>query len=253
VSDFSRRPKAPPQRSAEETESAFQRFGQYIDFIQSLPKVRFVTAGDLPKLYPDAVRQDGAAESEVAAIAEHLLAGAGAGIDFLVIGSRAYSTADQFEVLTRAVAPLTAGEKMQFPVKCEGLFGPDAPPPLLGQSTHLAWPAFRDSTHDVLNFLETQHRIPSRVFLGADSCAPAAYLIALAAVYESSARNGKLPIEEGVVMGTNPEVLPARHIAADTAQLFGDWIIHREGFRAPKVLEQARLQAWTLKPALPAP
>jgi hypothetical protein len=34
--------------------------------------------------------------------------------------------------------------------------------------------------------------------------------------------------------------------------LFGDWIIHKEGFRAPKVLEQARLQAWTLKPALAA-
>ncbi|MGO8696467.1 MAG: hypothetical protein ACLQVY_01925 [Limisphaerales bacterium] len=244
--------KAPPQRSAEETESAFQRFGHYIDFIQSLPKVRFVTAGDLPKLYPDAVRRDGATEGDVAAIAEHLLAGAGSGIDFQVIGSRIYSTADQFEVLTRAVARLSAGEKVQFPVKCEGVFGPDSPPPSASPKAHVAWPAFRDSTHDVLNFLETQHRIPSRVFLGADSYAPADYLIALAAVYENQIKNGKLPAEEGVALGKNTEVLPARHIAADTAQPFGDWIIHKEGFRAPKVLEQARLQAWTLKPALPA-
>jgi hypothetical protein len=244
--------KAPPQRSAEETESAFQRFGQYIDFIQSLPKVRFVTAGDLPKLYPDAVRQNGASANDVGAIAEHLLAGAGTGIDFLVIGSHAYSTADQFEILTRAVAYLAAGEKMQFPVRCEGLFGPDAPPPAHSQNTRLAWPAFRDSTRDVLDFLQTQHRIPSRVFIGPDSYAPVDYLIALASVYESYAKNGKLPTDEGVVMGTNPEVLPARHVAADTPQLFGDWIIHKEGFRAPKVLEQARLQAWTLKPALPA-
>jgi hypothetical protein len=29
-------------------------------------------------------------------------------------------------------------------------------------------------------------------------------------------------------------------------------VIHREGFRAPKVLEVARWQAWTLKPAVRA-
>ena len=45
-------------------------------------------------------------------------------------------------------------------------------------------------------------------------------------------------------------ILPEQHIAKDTPQLFGDWIIHKEGFRAPKLLELARLQAWTLKPAL---
>jgi len=244
--------KAPPQRSAEETESAFQRFGQYIDYIQSLPKVRFVTAGDLPKLYPDAVRQDGASQSDLATMADHVLAGADGGVDFQVIGARAYSTADEFEILTRAVAQLAAGETVLFPVKCEGLFGPDALPPSRSQSSHLPWPAFRDGTRDVLDFLETQHRIPSRVFMGAESYAPADYLVALAAVYASHAKKGKLPVEEGVLLGTKAEVLPARRVAADTPSLFGDWIIHKDGFRAPKVMEQARLQAWTLKPALPA-
>jgi hypothetical protein len=32
--------------------------------------------------------------------------------------------------------------------------------------------------------------------------------------------------------------------------LFGGWIIHKEGFRAPKILEVARQQTWTLKPAI---
>src|ERR1035441_8683511 len=52
--------KAPPQRPAAETEAAFQRFGEYIDYIRSLPEVRFVTASDLPIIYPDAVRSTGA-------------------------------------------------------------------------------------------------------------------------------------------------------------------------------------------------
>jgi len=243
----------PPQRRPEETEAAFDRFGKYIDHIRSLPNVRFVTAGDLPAIYPDAVRVDGASQTDLAAITARLLAGAASGIDFQVIGPHAYSVADQFEVLTRAVAALSAGQKLPFPLPSKGLLGPDSPPPPPWQSTHLAWPAFRDTTRDVLDFLETQRRVPSRVFVGADPVAPADFLIALAAVYESFRTNGRLPLNEGVTLGNNPEVLPARHIAADTPKLFGDWIIHREGFRAPRILEQARLQAWTLKPALPNP
>ena len=245
--------KAPPQRPPEETEAAFQRFGHYMDYIRSLPNVRFVTAADLPGLYPDAVRMDGASETDLAAIVTRLLAGTERGVDFQVISRHAYSVADQFEVLTRALARLSAGEKLQFPLKTKSLFGPDSPPPPPRPKTHLAWPAFRDTTRDVLDYLDTQGRVPSQVFIGADAVAPSDFLMALAAAYESYHRKGRLPLEEGVTVGGGPEILPARHIGADTPDLFGGWIIHKEGFRAPKILEQARLQAWTLKPALAQP
>jgi hypothetical protein len=45
-------------------------------------------------------------------------------------------------------------------------------------------------------------------------------------------------------------VTAERYVANDTPHLFGGWIIHKEAFRAPKILEIARLQTWTLKPAL---
>ena len=95
--------------------------------------------------------------------------------------------------------------------------------------------------------------MPARVFAGADSVAPGDYLIGLAEAYDYYQRNGKLPAQDGIALPGNPELLPARHIAEDTPGLFGGWIIHKEGFRAPKVLEIARLQAWTLKPAIPKP
>ncbi|HTA30959.1 MAG TPA: hypothetical protein VK731_10760, partial [Candidatus Cybelea sp.] len=242
--------KAPPQRPPEETEAAFQRFGQYIDHIRSLPKVRFVTAGDLPEIYPDAVREEGASESDLAAISSRLLAGAAGGIDFQVIGRRAYSVADQFELLTRAVATLTAGEKLRFPLQTKGLLGPESRPPPSFASTNIAWPAFRATIRDVLDFIETQRRVPTRVFVGAEAVPPADFLMALASVYESNRSKSRLPLAEGVTLGNKPEILPERHISPDTPELFGDWIIHKEGFHAPKVLELARLQAWTLKPAL---
>jgi hypothetical protein len=241
--------KAPPQRTAEETEGAFHRFAEYIDYIRSIPGIRFVTAGDLPLIYPDATHSTGASERDLGEIAMRLVASGRPGLDFVVIENRAYSAADQFELLTTAVGQLIVGKKVAFPMKVKGLLGPDSVPPPC-ERNHLGWLAFRDTTRDVLNYLQTEHRVPARVFVGADTVAPADYLVALAGVYDFYRTNGKLPTDEGVTVASNVELLPARHIAEDTPGLFGGWIIHKEGFRAPKVLEVARLQAWTLKPAI---
>ena len=244
--------KAPPQRPPEQTEAAFRRFAEYIDDIRSQPGVHFVTAGDLPLIYPDVVRSEGASEKDIGEIATRLIAAAKDGLDFQVIEDRAYSVADQFELLTTAVCQLIGAGKPAVPIKLKGLLGPDNSPPQ-SDVNHLAWPAFRDTTLDLLNYIETEHRVPARVFVGADAVAPGAYLVALAEAYDAYRRNGKLPTEEGLALPGNPELLPAQHVAQDTPGLFGGWIIHKEGFRAPKVLEVARLQAWTLKPAIRKP
>ena len=79
--------------------------------------------------------------------------------------------------------------------------------------------------------------------------APADFLITLASTYELRRRSGELP-RDGVTFTAHPVLFPASLVAQDTPGLFGGWVIHKEGFRAPKVLEVARLQAWTLKPAI---
>lgn len=245
--------KPPPQRPAEETEAAFQRFGGYVDHIRSIPGIRFVTASDLPKIYPDPVRVPGVSAEELAELAGRLVASGRSGIDFQVIGNRACSVADQFELLTLAVGELIDGKTIHFPLTTKGLLGPDNPPPAALESSRIPWPAFRDATRDGLDFIRTRQRVPARVFIGADAVPPADFLLALAAAYEYHRRNGKLPVENGVTLGKNTELLPARHVAKDTPGLFGGWIIHKEGFRAPKIMEVARQQAWTLKPALRSP
>jgi len=243
--------KPPPQRPPEETEAAFKRFAEYIDHIRSIPDVRFVTASELPMIYPDPVRSVGASEGDLAEIAARLATSDRTGIDFLVISNRAYSAADQFELLTVAVSHLLGGAMPAFPLNATGPLGPDSPQPR-SEKNHLDWPAFRDTTRDVLDFILTQHRVPARVFVGPEAIAPGDFLIALARAYDFYHQNGKLPTEAGISLPANVELLPARHIAEDTPGLFGGWIIHKEDFRAPKILEIARLQAWTLKPAIRA-
>jgi len=52
--------------------------------------------------------------------------------------------------------------------------------------------------------------------------------------------------------GRDIQVLTADRVVKDSPRVYGGWIIHRANFRAPKILDVARLQAWTLKPALRA-
>src|SRR4030095_3146509 len=64
--------KQPPQRTPEETEAAFIRFAAYIDHIRSLPGVKWVTASDLPVIYPDAVHTQGATPGDLREMADML-------------------------------------------------------------------------------------------------------------------------------------------------------------------------------------
>src|SRR3954451_15844007 len=57
--------KAPAQRPAGETDAAVQRFAQYLDHIRAAPGARFVTASDLPGIFPDAIRSAGTTEAEL--------------------------------------------------------------------------------------------------------------------------------------------------------------------------------------------
>jgi hypothetical protein len=240
----------PPQRPPEETEAAFERFGRYIDHIRALPNVHWVTAADLPALYPDRTRTRGASEADLQELATRLTADGSAGLDFQQVNGAWYSPADQFGLFVQAVGQLIDGKAIGHPLPALALFGPDgAPPASREENRDLSWFAFRDAAIDVRDYVRTQGRVPARVFIGPDPVPPADFLVALAGAYRIHKSTGKLPTDGTVRLGKNVELLPARLVAKDTPNLFGAWVIHRPGFRAPKVLEVARLQAWTLKPA----
>ena len=44
----------------------------------------------------------------------------------------------------------------------------------------VAWPAFRDAVLDTREFIQTQQRVPARVFIGAEAVSPADFLVGLA-------------------------------------------------------------------------
>lgn len=240
--------KAPGQLPAAETEGAFQRFGQYIDGILKVQGVRFVTATDLPMLYPDPTR-NGVSKQELAGLAKEILGRKGE-VGFLAEGDKTFSAAEQFDLLCQALWESDRNVLTNlYPLKPRRLLGPAAEPtvPALGGIKSLGAAEFRAAVADTAPFLEKQGRIPSQVYVGSNPVAPADFLFAMAQAFLETESGGKLP--DTIPLGQGTILAPAKQVAKDTPKVFGDWVIHKPGFQAPRILEIARLQTWTLKPA----
>ena len=88
--------------------------------------------------------------------------------------------------------------------------------------------------------------MPSEIWFGVETLSPPDYLATLAAVIEEVSASGKKP-ERVKVLGGN--FTTHKYAATDSPKLW-NWPIHPDNFQAPKIMELARLQAWTLKPAV---
>ncbi|HSB60170.1 MAG TPA: hypothetical protein VLI67_00525, partial [Vicinamibacteria bacterium] len=242
--------KEPPQRPPEDTEAAYRRFERYLDFQLSLPGVRHVTASELPAIYGNRVQAEGA---DLATVGD--VAGKVARADRLDVlrdpRGRFVSAAEQFWLVVGLLARSIDEGRIPAKVEVGGVLGPSERPPTT-EVAALPWRAFRDALKDAFDEVSARRQVPSRVFAGVKRIAPADFLRAAAAVAEGAiaAGPGAPPaLPEQVVIPSGTALATERFVADDAPELFGGWIIHPEAFRAPRIVEMAKLQAWTLKPA----
>jgi hypothetical protein len=243
--------KAPAQLPAAKTGAAFKQFEAYVSAIQALP-VRFVTASDLVSLYPDSASTSVYTGQNTSPIREHILKGAANGkLSYYTDGKTSLSLADQFVLIATVLErKLRTSEQQKFTPLAPVLpfIGPEYRAATRNESFEVDPAQFTKTVHDVYDFLKFRTRIPAKVFFGAEAVGPAEFLVTAARVLDSMEKDKKAPqkIQVPAFVANDCE----QYVAKDTPRLFGDWIIHKEGFQAPKLLEIARLQTWTLKPAI---
>ena len=245
--------KRPPQRPAAETEAAYERFAKYVDFQRSLPGVRHVTASELPAIYRNRICEEGADLDTVKDVAERVARAPALDI----VGDRRgrfVSPAEQFSLITSFLARSIGEGRIPALVEVSELRGPSERPPATDVA-ELPWRAFRDALRDASDEARVSAQVPARVFAGVKKITPADFLRAAASVALAAiaAEPGHPVFPERVAIPSGTTVATERFVAEDTPELFGGWIIHPEGFRAPRIVEMAKLQAWTLKPAERAP
>ena len=237
--------KLPGTRPAAETEKAFQDFEQYVRFIKDQPGVKFVTATELKALYADTAMTRTFRQEDLVQIARFVQKD----ITFQTLDGYALSAADVFGLLTEAMAGVIERNAVPSAMKVTALDGPArvyTPPTGGTRSTSFRWTAFAQAVRETSAYCRSTRRVPDEIWVGSESLSPADYLATLAHTFDGMIASGKPPAE---VIRREGHYTADRHVAQDSPALWG-WVIFPEGFHAPRIMELARLQAWTLKPAL---
>jgi phosphotransferase system HPr-like phosphotransfer protein len=235
----------PGTRPAAETEQAFQDFEQYIRFIQSQAGVRFVTATELMTVYADQAMTHSFRREDLVRFARSVQKD----ITFQRLDGYTLSAADVFGLLTDATAAFVERQEWPSATQVTPLDGPArsfSPSTGGGRSSNFGWRAFAQAVRETSDYCRTSHRLPDEVWIGAESLSPADYLATLAGTFEELIASGKTPTD---VMRREGHYTADRYVAEDSPDLWS-WPIFPDGFHAPRIMELARLQAWTLKPAI---
>jgi hypothetical protein len=231
--------KEPPAKTAEETRSSYRVFEDYVRFIKRFPEVRFITASEAAKLYRDRARDHRFTAAELAAIAKAV----GEEMSFQTHTDYALSASEVFALLNAYVAdcpiePLT--------VKKTPL-GPTGRIPLMSETVTTDASQFQRTCRDVAEYLDKHGRIPSAVWLGSRPVPPEAHLAALARIAQLRLSGAAMP--ESIEIKP-AKLAAARYVSDDDPKKLWGWVIFPPGFRAPALMELAKKQAWTLKPAV---
>jgi hypothetical protein len=237
--------KPPRMRPAGETERAFADFEQFVRFIKAKDGVRFVTATELGALYADRALGRDFSRADLLAIARAVQKD----FDFLKFDGYALSGADAFALLTDVAAAVVGTKNLPAAIRLTPIDGPaQAFTPSTGQlrSSSFSGDAFGSAVRDTAAAIRVHQRMPDAVWIGAENLSPVDYLATLGGVVEQFLTTGPWAAS---IDRKSARTTFERYVAEDSTKLWG-WIIFPEGFHAPRLMELARLQAWTLKPAL---
>jgi PelA/Pel-15E family pectate lyase len=201
----------PHRRTADDSERCYGVLRRFVQHMKQRPGVRFVTAQDLPALF-----EAPPARVDRAAAAEQLRQ--------RIVFDEMLSPAEML-LAVLGLPPQTVD-------------GPIAAGKTTYTGATIPAAVFRKAASDAADFIRRFHRLPNEVFLGADTLSLGDFAATVGGNY---GKEGDAPVVRGKIEFD-------RYFALDGRKPFS-WVIHPENFDGAPLLDLARLQGWTLKPA----
>jgi len=234
--------KLPARKKPEEEALAWKNFEDFILMISRHPEVKFITANQAREWYADQAREKSWTQPDLRSVLNEM------GADPLWVEKDGVwlSAAEVFDLTVQAT--LARWDRATGPWKPRfHLHGPStAPATRLEKSVTAPGHLVRQALEDLKEQLDQRGAIPPAVWLGSTAIPPESFLAGLRLRWMNSPGEGPWTQEAW-------EFPPARVKSEDAVEKndgrLWNWVIFPEGFRAPQVMEMARRQAWTFKPA----
>jgi hypothetical protein len=233
----------PPQKSVAQQNQTFGYFEGLVRYMKTFPNVRFITGSQAVDLYPDFAQGREFSSNDLAAIAKAVTSN----VSFQEHGKYALSVSEILDLLTSYVANASLKQRNGTAIQLRSTpYGPSSPPPSVDRAIQVSLGQFLAAVLDVRDYVAVNHQVPSAVWLGSVPVPPEDYLVALADVSNHLLTAQDLPQTLTIAPA---RLAPAEHVSKDSVKLW-DWPIFPDGFHSERLMKLARLQAWTLKPAI---
>jgi hypothetical protein len=230
----------PPSQTHETTERAWSNFEELISYISQFEHVKFITASEALKIYETTVPR--VEKSQMLSVAKHFRSST----DFLENQSQILSSSECFYVIVKALKESASIGKIPEQVETVEPLGPLAPFRSQGRQK-LRTTDLMDAASSTLEVLSQEGYIPTSIKIGDYAVlSPEDFLATASTLLFKILTKKNVPAELYVSKAKPPN---ARYISAANFRKACKWKVLPRNFQAPKILEQIKLQAWTLKPA----
>jgi len=232
--------KRPPAQPEEITQRAWKNFEEFVRYMHSFKNVKFITATDSLKIYRQSPLKLN--RTRLLQVARHFRNSS----NYMKLGKAYMSPAEAFYAVTRAIANhdefIPEGLEMKEPL------GPMAPFQSIGKK-RLKVVDFVAAARTTLEWINRENCLPTTITVAHYATLnPHDFLSTACRLLLNVHTRKSLPEEINRSIAKPPN---QKYISPSKFRKACRWIVLPHGFKAPKILEQIRLQAWTLKPAIP--
>jgi hypothetical protein len=235
----------PPPQPQHVTERAWKDFDEFMRYVSSFEDVRFITARDAQTMY----KRTGVIEvdrTEMGALAES----SRRGIDCVICEGSFFSPAQIFYAVTKALREYKEFGSLPSRLTVREPLGPLKPwNSKISENERIPTERLLAACAWAVDFVDSKGYMPDSVRLTRDvRIAPADFLSTASSCLSRLLRTGRMPATVPVVKG---RFLATKHVDEERFRLACRWNVLPPRFNAPGILEQIKLQTWTLVPAGP--
>jgi hypothetical protein len=168
-------------------------------------------------------------------------------LNYQIVDGVSYSPAEIFGVIVFALDWRRRTGKLPQMIPIRRLIGPTQSLKFDEAYEPVGVDTLLDLAARVNEKLTDDHRVPASIVLEPRAIAPGSFLKAASRVLQAIAADENLPAELPLDADFHVPTIVGR---SDFAEMRFDWTMFYPGFEGKRVIEMAKLQAWTAKPAL---
>ncbi len=238
-----RKYRTPPLRTASDIEGRLKRFQAFVNYTASQPNTKMINATEAAKIYEDRARYHLFRPRDLSQIASQIRNR----LTFVKCKDFYISPAEIFWLIATAIAGYQQRGVAPNNLRLIPIFGPSLRATRSGPKV-VPVSKILQSSITVSNLMKHEKKIPDAVKVDSTVITPSDYLTTSSKILLRLLARQSLP---KMVEIDKTHLDCEKYVSIKSFNRAFKWYVLKPGYKSPTLIEHAKLQTWTLKPAIP--